>query len=84
MYRGGPKVKRYARTPRHAKRGVRVCARPILASFGKILPTNPWFWRLETGGMMEGTGGGAPDECWDVLHFKKAHCRGPSDVSWRS
>ena len=36
MYRGGPKVKRYARKVRHAKRGVRTRARPILASFGKI------------------------------------------------
>ena len=33
MYRGGPKVKWYARKVRHAKRGVRTRARPILASF---------------------------------------------------
>ena len=84
MYRGGPKVKRYARKVRHAKRGVRARTRPIQASFGKILPKNRCFWRLETGGMMDGTGVGAPDQCWDVLHFKMAHCRGPFDVSWRS
>ena len=83
MYRGGPNVKWYARKVRHAKRGVRARACPILASFGKILPKNPCFWRLETGGMMEGTRVGAPNQCWDVPHFKMAHCRGPFDVSWR-
>ena len=36
MYRGGPKVKRYAREVRHAKRGVRTRARPRLASFVKF------------------------------------------------
>ena len=45
MYRGGPKVKRYARKVRHAKRGVPTRARPILASFGQILPKNPVFGR---------------------------------------
>ena len=36
MYRGGPKVKRYARKVRHAKRGVRARACPILASLVKL------------------------------------------------
>ena len=84
MYRGGPKVNRYARTLRHVERGVRARARPVLASFGTILPKNPCFWRLESGGRMEGTGVGAPNQGWDVLHFRMAHCRGPFDVSWRS
>ena len=43
MYHGGPKVKQYAPKVHHAKRGVRTRARPILASFGKILPKNPAF-----------------------------------------
>ena len=43
MYRGGRKVKRYARKVRHAKMGVRTRECPILASFGKILPKNPVF-----------------------------------------
>ena len=43
MYRGGPVVKGYAPKVRHAKRGVHPRARPILASFGKILPKNPAF-----------------------------------------
>ena len=36
MYRGGPKVERYAHKVRHAKRGVRARACPILASFVKF------------------------------------------------
>ena len=47
MYRGDPKVKWYARKVRHAKRGVCVRARPILASFGTILPKNPMFFEIE-------------------------------------
>ena len=49
MYRGGPKVKRYARKVRHDKRGVPARAHPILASFGKILTKHPMF--LEIGNM---------------------------------
>ena len=43
MYRGGPNVEWYALKVRHAKRGVRVRVRPILANFGKILAKNPCF-----------------------------------------
>ena len=43
MYGGDPKVKQCARKVRHATRGVHTCARPVLASFGKILPENPVF-----------------------------------------
>ena len=84
MYRGGPKVTWYVRKVRHAKRGVRARVCPILSSFGKIVPENPCFWRLETGGMMEGTRVGAPNQCWDVLHFKMAHFGDHCDVSWWS
>ena len=34
-------VKRYAPKVRHAKRGVRTRAHPILASFGKVLVGTP-------------------------------------------
>ena len=47
VYRGGPGVKWYARKVRHARRGVRVHARPVLTSFGKILPKNPMFLEIE-------------------------------------
>ena len=63
MYRGGSKVKQYARKVRQAKRGVRVHPRPILASFGKILTKSPCCWRLETCGTMEGTRVGAQNQC---------------------
>ena len=41
MYRGGPKVTWYVRKVRHAKRGVRARACPILASFGTLLAKSP-------------------------------------------